>query len=532
MRIFVEPRILAKKPCRPAMGNTVFLYVIGNSQYLWFFFNGSEILMTKALMFQGTGSDVGKTALVAGFCRLAANRGIKVMPFKPQNMSNNAAVADDGGEIGRGQWLQALAARVPPSIHMNPVLLKPQSEIGSQVVVHGKSRGHAKAREYKSMKADLLEAVLESFQILQNQCDLILVEGAGSPAEINLRAGDIANMGFACAADVPVVLIGDIDRGGVIASIVGTHTILPPNDCDMIKAYLINKFRGDITLFDEGIDAIHGFTGWECLGIVPWLKAIGKLPPEDSVVLDRLIKTNEGQLKIAIPRLPRIANFDDFDPLVAEPEVDLIFVGEGEKIPLGTKLVILPGSKSTIADLLYLKKEKWGSMLRKHLDRGGHIMGICGGYQMLGTKIYDPDQIEGDVSEVTGFGLLDIETWMEVEKVTSNVIAQTSIFEAEINGYEIHIGRTTGSDCEKPFSIINDRHDGAIGHDGCVTGTYLHGLFSSDKFRGQLLKSFGVENSLTDYNKMVDDALNELASELERLIDFDQLLKIATTTTS
>jgi adenosylcobyric acid synthase len=483
--------------------------------------------MTKALMFQGTGSDVGKTVLVAGLCRLASNRGINVMPFKPQNMSNNAAVADDGGEIGRGQWLQALASRVSPSIHMNPVLLKPQSEIGSQVVVHGKSRGHAKAREYKSMKPQLMEAVIESYRKLQESCDLVLVEGAGSPAEINLRAGDIANMGFAREADVPVVLIGDIDRGGVIASIVGTHTILPDDDRAMIKAYLINKFRGDVTLFDDGIKAIESFTNWPCLGVVPWLKAVGKLPPEDSVALDHLIQSNSGQLKIAIPKIPRIANFDDFDPLVVEDNVNIKYIQSGERLPVDTDIVILPGSKSTIADLDYLKREGWQQALQEHLDRDGQIIGVCGGYQMLGRKIYDPEHIESELDEIDGFGLLDIETEMAPQKITENVVAETNIFNARINGYEIHIGRTSGADCERPFSIINGNKDGAISRDGKVMGTYLHGLFTSDAFREKLLTSHGIASSEANYEQLVDDALNELANELETLVDFDQLLDIA-----
>lgn len=483
--------------------------------------------MTKALMFQGTGSDVGKTVLVAGLCRLASNRGIKVMPFKPQNMSNNAAVANDGGEIGRGQWLQALAARVAPSIHMNPVLLKPQSEIGSQVVVQGRSRGYAKAREYKSMKPQLMEAVLDSYRKLETACDLIFVEGAGSPAEINLRAGDVANMGFAREADVPVVLIGDIDRGGVIASIVGTHTILPDEDKEMIKAFLINKFRGDVTLFDDGIKAIESFTNWPCLGVVPWLKAVGKLPPEDSVALDHLIQSNFGQLKIAIPKLPRIANFDDFDPLVAEENVNIKYIKSGERLPVDTDIVILPGSKSTIADLDYLKIEGWQHALEAHLGRNGQIIGVCGGYQMLGQKIYDPEHIESELDEIEGFGLLDIETEMAPQKITENVVAETQVFNANVNGYEIHIGRTTGDDCERPFSIINGNKDGAISRDGKVMGTYLHGLFTSDAFREKLLTSHGIASSEANYEKLVDDALNELANELEKLVDFDQLLDIA-----
>jgi adenosylcobyric acid synthase len=498
--------------------------------------------MTHAIMFQGTGSDVGKTVLVAGFCRLAANRGIKVVPFKPQNMSNNAAVAHDGGEIGRGQWLQALAARVPPSVHMNPILLKPQSEVGSQVVVHGQSRGHAKAREYKAMKPQLLSAVLESYQIISKDADLVLVEGAGSPAEINLRAGDIANMGFATEANVPVILIGDIDRGGVIASLVGTHKILPDTDRDMIKGFLINKFRGDVSLFDDGITSIKEFTDWDCFGVIPWLKSVSKLPAEDSVALDKIIGSSSkgsklGAFKIAVPRLPRIANFDDFDPLLSEPNINLQFIEEGYAIPSDADLVILPGSKSTIADLIYLKEQGWGKMLQIHCERGGRVIGICGGYQMLGAKIFDPEHVEGPIEEIDGFGLLDIQTIMEPRKVTENVTAQSMVFDAPIKGYEIHIGRTDGADCAKPFAMIDGQarsdngpqSDGAISPNGKVVGTYLHGLFVADGFRQALLASFGVDSTQDNYEKMVDDALDELAEELDALVDFDALLQLSKT---
>lgn len=316
-------------------------------------------------MLQGTGSDVGKTVLVAGLCRLAANRGLTVRPFKPQNMSNNAAVADDGGEIGRAQWLQSLAARTPSSVHMNPVLLKPQSENGSQIIVQGRVFGQAKGRDYQRLKPQLLGAVLESFEKVAAGADLVIVEGAGSAAEINLRAGDIANMGFATQAGVPVVLVGDIDRGGVIASLVGTHAILDEGDRSMIAGYIINKFRGDVSLFDDGIRAIEGFTGWPCFGVVPWLPGASRLPAEDSVVLERLARGGAGALKIAVPVLPRIANFDDLDPLRTEPDVELVFVRAGEPIPADASLVVLPGSKSTISDLADFRAEGWDRNLRR-----------------------------------------------------------------------------------------------------------------------------------------------------------------------
>lgn len=485
--------------------------------------------MANAIMFQGTGSDVGKTVLVAGLCRLAANRGIKVSPFKPQNMSNNAAITDDGGEIGRGQWLQALAARVPPSIHMNPILLKPQSETGSQIVVHGKVWGQAKAREYKFIKPKLMASVLESFEKLTEEYELVLVEGAGSPAEINLRDGDIANMGFATLANVPVIIIGDIDRGGVIASIVGTHKILPDEDRDMIVGYLINKFRGDVTLFDDGLTAIYNFTGWQSFGVIPWLKAAAKLPAEDSVILDRMSRRTSDKFTIAIPRLPRMANFDDFDPLIAEPNIDVLFINSGESIPSNAEIVILPGTKSTIADLEYLKLEGWNAQLRHHVKKGGAVFGICGGFQMLGKKVFDPDHIESGKSEIDGFGLLDIKTIMEPEKVTQKTVAHSQFFGRNINGYEIHIGRTSGPDCDRPFSFVDGRGEGAIDTAGQVFGTYLHGLFTEDGFRHAFLDYFGAMRSDLNYTAMVDAALDDIASELEQLVDFDALLKIAQT---
>ena len=334
----------------------------------------------KALMFQGTGSDVGKTVLVAGLCRAAKIRGIKVVPFKPQNMSNNAAIAQAGGlvgEIGRGQHLQAMACGVVPSVHMNPILLKPQSQIGSQVIVQGKVYGNVKAREYQSLKPQLLESVMQSFEEVAKEADLVLVEGAGSPAEINLRAGDIANMGFACEAKVPVILIGDIDRGGVIASIVGTHTILPKGDRDLIAGYLINKFRGDISLFDSGLKQIENFTGWQSFGILPWLDAVRKLPAEDSVTLnsvtlnsvalDKLTSSAKGKLKIAVPVLGKISNFDDLDPLKNEADVELVFVKKGDALPIDAKLIVLAGSKSTIDDLHEFRANGWDKQLHAHI---------------------------------------------------------------------------------------------------------------------------------------------------------------------
>lgn len=479
--------------------------------------------MARTIMLQGTGSDVGKTILVAGLCRLASNRGLTVSPFKPQNMSNNAAVSDDGGEIGRAQWLQALAARTPSSVHMNPVLLKPQSETGSQIIVQGKVFGQARGRDYQRLKPQLLGAVMESFATVADGRDLVVVEGAGSPAEINLRAGDIANMGFATRAGVPVVLVGDIDRGGVIASLVGTHTILGEEDRNQIVGYIINKFRGDVTLFDDGIRAVNQFTGWPCFGVVPWLKAAGRLPAEDSVVLERLVKGSGGALKVAVPVLSRIANFDDLDPLSAEPEVDLVFVRPGDRLPPDAGLVILPGSKSTIADLEEFRAQGWDRDLQTHVRRGGRVIGICGGYQMLGRSVADPLGLEGFPRAVEGLGLLDVETVMAAEKTVRNSKAHSLEHDVPLTGYEIHLGVTQGPDTVRAPIVIDGRADGAGSADGRVIGTYLHGLFTGDAYRRGLLASFGIDGGGMNYHSMVDEALDELAAELEGRLSRDWL---------
>jgi len=475
-------------------------------------------------MLQGTGSDVGKSVLVAGLCRLARRRGILVRPFKPQNMSNNAAVSDDGGEIGRAQWLQALACGVPSSVHMNPVLLKPQSETGSQIIVQGKVWGQAKGRDYQKLKAQLLDKVMESWEIVGKDADLVIVEGAGSPAEINLRAGDIANMGFATRANVPVLLVGDIDRGGVIASLVGTHAILPPQDRNMIAGFIINKFRGDVALFDEGLKSITAFTGWPSFGVVPWLRDASRLPAEDSVVLERLVKGKGRALKVAVPVLDRIANFDDLDPLIAEEEVDVVMVRSGERLPADAGLVIIPGSKSTIGDLARFRENGWDRDLELHRRRGGTIMGICGGYQMLGRSVRDPEGIEGMVTEIDGLGHLDVVTVMEPEKTVRNVVARSLQFDVPLSGYEIHLGKTTGADCNRPTTRINGVEDGAMSTDGKVFGTYMHGLFSSDAYRAALLRSLGIAAEGFDYKAGVESALDSIADELDQVLDIDAML--------
>ena len=485
--------------------------------------------MARALMFQGTGSDVGKTVLVAGLCRAAARRGITVRPFKPQNMSNNAAVTAEGGEIGRGQWLQALACGVPPSVHMNPVLLKPQTDSGSQVVVQGQVRGQAEARDYQGWKAELLDAVVESFSSLRGDADLVLVEGAGSPAEVNLRANDIANMGFATRTDTPVVLVGDIDRGGVIASLVGTHTILEEADRAMVGGFIINKFRGDVSLFDDGLVEITRHTGWRSFGVVPWLEEVGRLPAEDSVALERMAATPGGAIHIVVPMLSRIANFDDLDPLRAEPDVTVTIVSPGDPLPADAALVILPGSKSTIGDLECLRRNGWDVDLQAHVRRGGRVLGICGGYQMLGRRVSDPHGTEGPVGETHGLGLLDIETDLEPRKVVRNTQGRSCDGGHELQGYEIHIGRTEGPDCDRPMITIDGKPDGAVSADGRISGCYMHGLFSSDEFRRHFLARISGTDTGNgvDYRQGVETALDALAGRLEEVLDVDALFALA-----
>jgi len=485
-------------------------------------------VVAKSLMFQGTGSDVGKSLLVAGLCRLAANRGIKVSPFKPQNMSNNAAVTNDGGEIGRAQWLQARAARIKPTIHMNPILLKPQSDEGSQIIVQGRVYGHAAARDYQKLKQTLLTAVLESYEHIREKADLVLVEGAGSPAEINLREGDIANMGFARATNTPVVLIGDVDRGGVIASLVGTHSILSPEDRHMIAGFIINKFRGDVSLFDDGLTEIVNRTRWQSFGICPWFEHAHALPAEDSVGLERPQTTTSGSIKIAIPVISRIANFDDFDPLIAEPDVELVMVKPGTALPGDAALIILPGSKSTIGDMEFLRKQGWDIDIHAHVRRGNHVLGICGGYQMLGNQIFDPEQIEGNQAQAKGLGLLDIETTLEPQKILRNVTATSVAHGDTITGYEIHMGQTKGPDTASPVLTIDNRPDGAISPEGLISGCYMHGLFTSDSFRRSFLKNLGASlEQSPEYNKSIDDTLDRLSKHLEDYLDVDALFAAA-----
>ncbi|WP_375254952.1 cobyric acid synthase [Yoonia sp.] len=480
--------------------------------------------MTKSIMIQGAGSNVGKSMLVAGIARACVRRGFSVAPFKPQNMSNNAAVTIDGGEIGRAQALQALACGLDPLVDMNPVLLKPESEVGAQVIVQGKRFATMKARDYGKQKAKLLPPVLESFARIGQGRDLVIVEGAGSPAEVNLRAGDIANMGFAAAANVPVVLIGDIDRGGVIAQLVGTHAVLPPEDGALIKGFAINKFRGDTTLFDDGMDIIAARTNWASLGIVPWFSDAWKLPAED--VMDIASKTG-GDIKIVVPRLNRIANFDDLDPLSATQGVSVEIVEAGRPLPQNADLIVIPGSKSTIADLAHFRAQGWDIDLQAHVRCGGHVLGICGGYQMLGREIIDDLGIEGPPARVKGLGLLDVATRMVPQKRLALSHARYLPTGDAVRGYEIHLGVTTGPDCARSWLSLDGRAEGAASGDGRVMGCYLHGLFAADGFRSAYLKELGKPIAAYDYAKSVEDTLDALAAHLETHMDIDRLLSIA-----
>lgn len=478
-------------------------------------------------MFMGTGSDVGKSLIVAGLARAFANRGLRVQPFKPQNMSNNAAVTADGGEIGRAQALQARAARVPASVHMNPVLLKPETTTGAQIIVQGKRQASMSAREYFRIRKKYMDACLESFHKVAVLADLVLVEGAGSPGEINLRDGDLANMGFAEAADLPALLIGDIHRGGVIASIAGTFDILPPADRDRIKAFMINKFHGDPQLFSEGREFLETRTGTPCVGIVPHFDGARRLPAEDAVALEETLTTHENGVRISVLRLSRIANFDDLDPLRLEPGVRLTFVQPGEPIPADTRLVIIPGSKSTISDLAALRREGWDIDLMAHVRRGGLVLGLCGGYQMLGRIIDDPQGLEGAPGGTVGLGLLDVETTLLPDKTLTRIGGTHVPSGTALEGYEIHLGKTHGADCARPFALLDGRPDGAISPSGQVMGSYLHGCFGSDEFRRKFLQSLGIQASELRFEETVERTLDELAAHLEAHLDLDLVLSLA-----
>ncbi len=477
-------------------------------------------------MFQGTGSDVGKSLIVAGLCRVFARRGLMVRPFKPQNMSNNAAVTEDGGEIGRAQALQARASGVAPSVHMNPVLLKPQSEIGAQVVVQGRAIGNARARDYQALKPKLMAAVLDSYARIRTNADLVLVEGAGSAAEINLREGDIANMGFARAANCPVALIGDIDRGGIFAQILGTKAALAPEDAATIVGFIVNKFRGDASLFADGMATIAERTGWRALGLLPFFPEAARLPAEDAFGLRNRSAPADGAVTIAVPMLARIANFDEFDPLRMEPGVRLIFVSAGEPLPVAD-LVILPGSKATIADLKFFREQGWDIDLFAHARRGERVLGVCGGYQMLGKSVSDPHGMEGPPGEIEGLKLLEVATQLTGEKTLRQVEGACLTNGAPFGGYEMHVGETKGPDCARPFLRFADGQlDGAISADGRVAGAYVHGLFADDRQRAAWLALLGATTAIS-YEATIERTLDRLADHCEAHLDCEALLAAA-----
>jgi adenosylcobyric acid synthase len=482
-------------------------------------------MMAAVVMIQGTGSNVGKSLLVAGYCRLFARQGLRVRPFKPQNMSNNAAVTPDGGEIGRAQALQARACGVTPSVHMNPVLLKPESETGAQIVVQGARWQTARARDYAALKPQLMAPVLDSLTRLRAEADLVIVEGAGSPAEVNLRANDLANMGFAQAARVPVILAGDIDRGGVIAQLVGTQAVLDAADAALIRGFLVNRFRGDPSLFDDGYALIAARTGWRGLGVIPWFADAHRLPAEDAADLRH--RGGSGAFRIVVPQLNRIANFDDLDPLMQEPGVSVEVIAPGRPLPVEADLILIPGTKSTRADLAFFRAQGWEVDLRAALRRGARVLGLCGGYQMLGRTISDPQGLEGTPGSDPGLGLLSVDTVMSPDKRVTLVEASHPASGTDVQGYEIHLGRTEGPDRARPLFTVAGQPEGAVSADGQVMGSYLHGMFAGDAFRAAFLRGLGANAGGTGYDAGVEATLDALADHLAAHTDAPALLQIA-----
>lgn len=493
----------------------------------------ASVKPARALMVQGTGSDVGKSLLVAGLCRAFYKRGINVRPFKPQNMSNNGAVTSDGGEIGRAQALQARACHVEPTTDMNPVLLKPENETGAQLVVCGKVSGHVGPSDFRKLKSKLLPTVLKSFKRLKKQADLVLIEGAGSPAEINLRQGEIANMGFASAAHVNVILIGDVEKGGVIAQLVGTHAVLEPSERERIKGFVINKFRGDIGLFKSAVDEIETRTGWAPLGTVPWFDDARYLPKEDSASLQRWAEQGlekKASIKIAVFKLPRIANFDDLDPLMNEDDVELILIDSGDTLAVDVDIAIIPGSKSVISDLRFFKSQGWDIDLKAFVRRGGRVIGLCGGYQMLGERVVDPDGCENPgPDEEPGLELLDVESILTGDKTLEQVVGSEIKSGTKVEGYEMHMGLSEGPGRHSPwFKLVDGRLEGAISENGQICGTYLHGLFVDDDFRHMFLSNISPSRKRgTSHEDRVEAALDGLAKHLEKYLDLDGLLELA-----
>ena len=485
-------------------------------------------------MIQGTGSSVGKSLIVAGLCRLYKKKGFKVFPFKPQNMSNNAAATIDGGEIGRAQALQALASGIDPITELNPILLKPESKNKSQLIVNGKYRQTISGKGYQTIKQSLLTNVIESYKKITETADLIIIEGAGSPAEINLRDGDIANMGFSTKLNIPTILVGDIDRGGVIASIVGTHAVLNTADKDNIVAFIVNKFRGDPELFKDGITEVVNRTGWPFLGLIPYFELAKFLPAEDSLDLERIIYEKNQKpkktIKITIPVLGKISNFDDIDSLRMQSFIEINMISSGDVVPDDTDIVLLLGSKSTINDLIELKKNGWDIDIKAHARKNKIVIGLCGGYQMLGKIIDDPFGAEGSIRKIDGLGLLDVITVLEKEKKVKKLIATHLFDNKTIEGYEIHLGKTSGLDCDRPMFKFDQKMEGAISSNYKIYGTYLHGFFNNKgacEWLLNLCNQSNYKNDIVDYNIKVNEILDSLAEHLEKHLDWKKILEIS-----
>ncbi|MGR5252899.1 cobyric acid synthase [Vibrio astriarenae] len=472
----------------------------------------------SCLMVQGTTSDAGKSVLVAGLCRVLKRQGINVVPFKPQNMALNSAVTPEGGEIGRAQAVQAKAAQLEPHVDMNPILLKPCTDTGAQVIVQGKAVGSMQAIGFKDYKAFTLPKVLESFNRLKRSYDCVVVEGAGSPAEVNLRENDIANMGFAEEADVPVIIIADIDKGGVFAHLYGTLALLYESEQARIKGFVINRFRGDIGLLEPGLDWLEEKTGKPVLGVLPYIHGFN-LEAEDAIVTQPESKQKQ-RIKVVVPVFPRISNHTDFDPLRLHPDIDFQYVGKGESLQ-GADLIILPGTKSVRADLSYLKQQSWESDIKRHLRYGGKVIGICGGYQMLGQSINDPLGIEGEAGESQALGLLEQSTELKQEKTLTNVKGQLELKgdSVTVSGYEIHVGETSEWS-SAPIVLDDGRRDGAISQDNQVFGTYLHGLFDQPKVTETLIKwATGESITSVDHQSVQEHAINQIADAIEAHLD-------------
>ncbi len=479
---------------------------------------------TSTLMIQGTTSDAGKSTLVTALCRWLQRQGISVVPFKPQNMSLNSAVTTDGGEIGRAQAVQAQACRLAPHSDMNPVLLKPNSDTGAQVIIHGKAVANMDAQFFHHYKSTAMSAVLASHQRLSSQYQVVMVEGAGSPAEINLRDRDIANMGFAEAVDCPVILIADIDRGGVFAHLVGTLELLSTSERARIKGFVINRFRGDIALLKPGLDWLEARTGVPVLGVLPYLQNL-HIEAEDAINMTQNNKADE-VINVVVPVYPRISNHTDFDPLRLHPQVNLQFIGPEQKIP-AADLIILPGSKNVRADLLWLKSQGWDKAIIKHCRYGGRLLGICGGFQMLGKQIHDPDGIEDAAGSSEGLGLLEMETTLTDNKQLKNVTGQFCFADAPVNGYEIHAGISSGKALLRPFCKLKDGPDGAISDDRQIIGSYVHGLFSHPQSLSVLLEWAGVTAPDDfDYTALCEQDIERLADMVEQHLDTDRLMNL------